>query len=83
MEYLTEKLDGSEQVAAIHARIEAAGEGFGIDFRWPQMRRANIFDTRRLLTGALRSVGAETQRTLKKRCCGATSPRASTLLGCL
>ncbi len=66
VEYLTQKLGGSEQVAAIHARLEAAAEGLGIDFRWSQMRRANTFDAHRLLGWALRSAGAETQRTLTK-----------------
>ncbi|MGH3447362.1 MAG: DsbA family oxidoreductase [Nocardioidaceae bacterium] len=66
VQYLTERLGGAEQVAAIHARLEAAAEDLDIDFRWSQMRRANTFDAHRLLGWALRSAGAETQRRLKK-----------------
>lgn len=62
----TEKRGGSERMAAIHARLEAAAEGFDIDFRWSQVRRANTFDAHRLLGWSLHTAGAEVQRTLKK-----------------
>ncbi|MDN5765057.1 MAG: DsbA family oxidoreductase [Humibacillus sp.] len=64
--YLAKKLGGPEQVAAIHARLEAAAEGLDIEFRWSQMRRANTFDAHRLLGWVLHSAGARTQRALKK-----------------
>ncbi|PRZ41818.1 putative DsbA family dithiol-disulfide isomerase [Antricoccus suffuscus] len=65
-EHLSQKLGGSDRVAAMHARLEAAAEGFDIDFRWSQIRRANTFDAHRLLGWALHTAGAEAQRTLKK-----------------
>lgn len=66
VEYLTRKFGDPSRVAAAHARLDAAGEELGIEFRWSRMRRANTFDAHRLLGWALRTAGAETQRALKK-----------------
>ena len=66
VQYLAKKLGGPEQVAAIHARLEAAAGDLDIEFCWSQMRRANTFDAHRLLGWALHSAGAPIQRTLKK-----------------
>lgn len=66
VEYLAAKFGSRERVAAAHARLGEAGEELGIDFQWSKMRRANTFDCHRLLTWALETAGAETQRALKK-----------------
>jgi len=66
VDYLAKKFGSRERVAAAHERLAAAGEELGIDFQWSRMRRANTFDCHRLLTWALETAGAESQRALKK-----------------
>lgn len=65
-EYLARKFGDRSRVQAAHAHLTNAGVELGIDFRWALMKRANTFDAHRLLAWALRTEGAEHQRTLKK-----------------
>jgi predicted DsbA family dithiol-disulfide isomerase len=65
-EYLARKFGDKARVQAAHAHLTNAGVELGIDFRWALMKRANTFDAHRLLAWALRTDGADRQRTLKK-----------------
>jgi predicted DsbA family dithiol-disulfide isomerase len=65
-DYLAQKFGDRSRVQAAHARLTDAGTELGIDFRWAGMRRANTFDAHRLLTWALETGGAASQRALKK-----------------
>ena len=66
VDYLARKFGDLDRVRAAHARLDAAAEELGIEFRWEQMRRANTFDAHRLLAWSLRTAGAAGQRALKK-----------------
>lgn len=66
-EYLARKFGDKSRVRAAHARLTDAGAELDIDFRWEGMRRRNTFDAHRLLDWTLESLGAPTQRRLKKR----------------
>jgi predicted DsbA family dithiol-disulfide isomerase len=66
-QYLAQKFGDKSRVRAAHARLTDAGAELDIDFRWEGMRRRNTFDAHRLLNWTLETLGAPTQRALKKR----------------